>query len=264
MDLYDDPVLIFSEGARELTYGGVDIGQYFRGWTITRSVIPSVNVEELVIPGRDGVILNGHRTEALTLTLTGALNAHDRKTVEAIRQRLGRLLLPQFSQHDGLKNLYFGEKFYREDYGNHYIYYRAIVRGTTELERSYAYPHVSIEFYVPDGCGYDSWPMEADLTGSTSIVPKGNMITWPSIQVLTRTSGDLVITANSMDGGYKHITTDYAYPFTIDCKNEKITAENGPIRFDLDSDFFPLYPYEANTIKISGGTAKIYWRERYV
>lgn len=267
MDLYDDPVVVVTEGTSDLTYGGVDIAQYFRGWTITRSIMPPVSVDDLVIAGRDGAIPNGHRTEPLTLTLTGALNAHDRKTVEAIRQRLGRLLLPQFQKVDGRAQLYIGEHFEGDLGVEHYIYYDAIVKGSTDLDRAYAYPHVSIDFYVQDGYGYDGVLKEATISSSTNLQIGGNIITWPKIQVLTRTSGDFTITRTATVTGEKtrHITTPYQYTCTIDCENESVlTSNNTPIEFDLDSDFFFLAPHRANMLSVSGGTAKITWRERYV
>lgn len=282
MELYNDMIQTHALGYSDFMYGGVDLAQYFNGFTVSRSVMSPVAVEELTIPGRDGALLNGYRHEPLVITVSGALNGHDRELVEAIRQRLALLLSPRakfantpFIPDDTtpLKKLYLGEKSSVARLSNHYIVYDAMVRGEITIDRQYGFPHVSIDFYIPDGYGYDNSYTYTTFSSEglyEDIEVSGNFPTYPKIEVLTRTSSDLVIT-NTTTNVTKYIkTSNTSTGIYIDCENEVALSSLNylpqyvvPVAFDIGSDFFPLYPFVQNKIRIAGGTVKMWYKERY-
>lgn len=232
----------------EILYGGVNLSQWFEGIQISRDVMPGVNVNTISVPGRDGVILNGHTFNPLTITVTATLSAKLATDVSRVRHALAKALMSD--KDNPLKPLVLPD--------DPSVTYDAMVTGSTNLSRDYGYPRVSIDFYVPSGYGYGelktySIPFSATVGG--------NAETWPVITV-NGASSDYVTVTNVTTGEF--IKCKGASNIVIDTENESVTSNGDGVMFDLDSDFFSLRPSGHQQITVSGGTATMSWHPRWV
>lgn len=269
-----------------IMYNNVDISQYFRGVKIERSVMPQVSTDEITIPGYDGVLMNGFRLEPMEITLTAALNAHSVGAVSEVRRTLAKILSPYYihgADDPVIRTVDPSRELILPD--DPTISYYGYVSGSTGLDRGYAYPHVSITFRIPDGCGYGDNGAEktVTLTGVSSmydftqVIVGGNTPAWPTIEISGRnTSNDTQITRqwSGQDGYFDPYTQSLTLHgdcvlCNIDMQKETAKgwlANNNPTKnfgFDLWSVFFDL-PAGANNLSIVNGTAKLTWRERWI
>lgn len=237
---------------QNITYGDVNLSQYFVGIEISRSVIPDVNVETLDVPGMNGTVLMGYRLSPLEITVVGTLNAKTASEVSAIRHALASALIPE-----GTKPLVLPD--------DPSVRYHAIPTGSVSLSRNNQYPRATITFLVPDGCGVGQLRTASLSSVYQTIDVGGNVPTWPIIRVNTP-SGTGTVTqkteyANDPAGTREtSFTVSCTNPSTpVDCQNESGYAAS----FSLTSDFQPLDPRNTCSVKANnGGTMQ--WFERWI
>lgn len=231
-----------------LMFGGVNLSQWLEGISIERSIMPDVKINTITVPGRDGVILNGHTHDPLIITVTATLSAKTATDVATVRHALAGALLSD--KDNPLKALVLPD--------DPTITYDAMINGSTTLSRDYGYPRVNLEFFVPSGYGYG-----AQVTQSVPFTTTvgGNVETWPTITV-TGASSSYVTVTNSTTGEF--IKCKGASNIVIDTENESVTSNGTGVMFDLASDFFSLKPGTSQRITVTGGSATFAWRPRWV
>lgn len=231
-----------------ITFGGVNIGAYFRGITIERTAMPDITPQTVDIPRRMGTTILGTQIAPLEITITGAINKQRAQDVSDYRRALARALMPDFN--GTLKSLVL------PDMPN--VEYFAIVTGSTGLDRGYNHPHITITFLIPDGCGYG-----AEITknlGTTFTVsgdlPALPLITWSASSAESTTTISRTDTTGSKT---IKLTSIASGNVTCDTRNDKVT--NGAL--SLDSDVFDLAPGSVST-SITTGSGTLKYRERWL
>lgn len=233
-----------------LMFGGVNLSQWLEGISIERSIMPDVNINTISVPGRDGVILNGHTHAPLVITVTATLSAKKATDVATVRHALAEALLSD--KDNPLKPLVLPD--------DPNITYDAMVNGSTTLSRDYGYPRVNLEFYVPSGYGYGE---EITRTVPFTTTITGNVPTWPIVTL--RGSASQTLTVIRRDStGQETIICKGGTTVVVDTENESVTTLSGEsVVFDLSSDFFDFKPGSV-TVDSGGGSATVTWRPRWV
>lgn len=231
-----------------ITFGGVNIGAYFRGISIERRALPDITPQTVDIPHKMGTTVLGVEVAPLEITITGTINAQSALEVAAIRRNLARALMPDAD--GGLKRLVM------PDAPN--VFYEAIVNGSTGLDRGYNHPHVSITFLVPAGCAFSE---EKTKTLGTSFTVDGDLPCWPVVSLSSMSAESSATVSRTDSTGTRSITVTagVAGNVSVDMATDKVT--NGAL--SLASNPFSLAPGSVST-SVSGGSGTIKYRERWL
>ena len=220
---------------------------------VHRRVLPPIKAEFEHIPGRHGEAFKYAYREGFDQPVEITLRTEHRREVAEARHRLAAMLYtdepaPLYLPDDPTK------------------YLMAIVSGDTDLgEITDDCPTTTINFHVGDPAYYGrSRVFEITTSSETAIEVGGNLPAYLHIEVTPKSSISSWRVTNVSTGEFVEVQQSMtkSSSLEIDMKTEHATVNGSTCPVSLESDFFAV---EGRTsLKISSGTAKLKWVERWL
>ena len=231
-----------------MIFNGIDLSVYFNV-NPTRAIMPSVNIEIIDVPGKQGAIISSKKFEPLSIPVKVRLKAEVKDDISKLRRILA-------------KALYTDEpaKLILPDEPD--LYYMAVLRGSSELDNLWYTGSANLEFFCPD-------PIAFGATRKAEASANGFHVggSWSTLPI---------ITAKPAAGSYFRITNYYTGEFiqltrafngtetvVIDCAKMHTTVNGMAAQVIPTSDYFELEPGK-NRLTRSSGNATIQWQERWI
>lgn len=218
---------------------------------VNRSVMPPVDASFQTIGGRHGERFKRARLGGYDLAVDMWIRTEHRREVAEARHVLAAMLWT-----DEPAPLYLPDDPTR--------YLLAIVGGDTDLgEITDDCPTTTVSFHIGDPISYGQKRRQNVVAGDIYLDAGG---TWPTYLSLTATPspGASWRLTNIDTGEFVEIRTALTASnvIRIDMADERATVNQATASVTIDSDFFSV---EGRThLKLSGGSAVIEWRERWL
>lgn len=233
-----------------LVFNGTDLSSIVY-CKVNRPVIAPVKATFETIGGRHGETFRSAKLEGYDLPVDIWLRSVERREVAEARHRLAAALWA-----DEPKPLYLPDDPTR--------YLLAVVSGDTDLgEITDDCPTTTISFHVGDPVYYGQKRTYSASAGEFAIAVGG---TWPAYLTVeaTPTAGETWRLTNMDTGEYVEIAQALTASSVIrlDMETERATVNQQTACVTVASDFFEVS--DRCRLKLSGGTAKLEWRERWL
>ena len=229
-------------------FDGKDLAPWLWVTSVTRSMLPERKIEEHTVNGVDGSLVSGVSLEALTVTVTAHIRADSALDVSDARRLISEALATSEPR-----------PLFLPDEPNRYL--MAMYKGGAELSRNVRKPKVELEFYCPDPVAYGE-EREIDVEGERPVSVRGTYPCRPKLTVTPPSGASWRITRVST-GEYVEVTGPFTgeQQVSIDMSEERCTVNGNDVAVTLGSDYFGLLGTEQ--VRVSGGTARLSWIERW-
>ena len=221
-----------------------------------RPIMPPVEVKSEQVGARHGELFRSARLRSYTVPVKVWLRSEDRRRVADIRHALAAMLWTEEPAP-----LYLPDDPCR--------YHLAIVSDATDLGAiTDELPSTTIDFMVCDPVAFGS-KREQALASGTSVEVKagGTWKSWPvvtitpsstsSVKLLNVTTGEAVEITSATYGG-----SIPSKQIVLDFEGQRATVNGATCGVTLASRYFALDGTQ--TVKLTGGTGTMEWRERWL
>lgn len=234
-------------GCTGIKYDGVDVSDVFAVVDVSVSVLPSIEAVTQELAQRPGQYFASRKVGAREVKLKLALDAESRCPVDIFKA--WRDVSGVFNKPDP-RRLYLSED----------KYINALFVGESEIEDQGYKGVCELSFVCFDPFFYGT-RHDVALSGTTAFKVMGGVGAFPVIEA-TGAAGALTVT-NETTGEFVTVpNVSASTKVVIDMAAQRATANGEYAPVDLLSDFF-MIDGEAS-IRISGGSAKLSYEERYL
>lgn len=233
-----------------MIFNGVDLSDYFIAYSVSRSVLPEVNLSTQDVPGMDGTRVLGSRLSPRSFTV----------------KFLFRKSLDRYDVAHDLAEILYTEKP-KELIIEPGKYYMAMVSGSVDLDSLWKAGGGEFEFYCPDPIAYEIDERTVEFTGSGKMAVHGTYKTYPVIEVSPAVGSSNYQITNANTGKFVKIDRAFssASKVVIDMQAQRVTIDGkkADMYVDLDSDFFSVDPGDVE-LSSTGGNVKVRWHDRWL
>lgn len=232
-----------------LVVGGRDLSRLFTVTSAPRPVVPELEITEVSVPGADRSYVSGVAAKAYDWPVTGYINGWSDAEVADVRRKLDAALYSPTEREVQVPD-------------DPALSLMALYKGGSSPERHRHLPTVDLIFRVTDPIAYGR-SRRAEVAGTDQIMTGG---TWPARPVVTATppAGSSWTIMNRTTGEFVRVRADFDGRQTVelDMGLERCRVNGYDHAVDVESDFFAISG--KCEVYVSGGTAALEWRERWV
>ncbi len=231
------------------SFGGYDLSRHLICTGVGRSVMPSRTLTQTSVPGMDGCHVSEQGLGPLEIEVGVAFWADDPREIADARRELASAL------SGGDKRLILPDE--------PHLYYLARFEGAGSLARLHDGPTATLAFLAADPVAHGAARSATVGTAGKAVSAGGTYKAYPTVTCKPPT-GSFWAVYNSTTSDFVRVDAAFngSQTVVLDMGNERCTVNGADHPVSRSSDFFALDGTQ--TLKVSGGTAKLEWEERWL
>lgn len=235
----------------KFSFGGQDLSPYLFAYEVTRSILPSRNLAQTTVLGRNGALVKDEGLATLEIVVKAVIKARREHDIAEARRRVSSLLYSTGEQ----KLVLYDEKS---------RYYNAFYQGGAELDREYRNPKLELTFLCADPIAFGQGRKQTITAAQTVVNTGGTFKSYPTITAKPASGLKQWTITNVTTGEFVTVSASFTGSQTLilDMEKQRATINGSDVAVDINSDFFALDGVQK--LKTSNGSATVEWIERWL